>query len=191
MASLHSPRPGEPVRTVYVVGHGWHAGLVVARADIPDEAWPEHRDFPPARWLEVGWGDRAFYQSPGAGVGLALDAIFRSAGSVLHIAGFDAPPAAYFPGAEIVTIGLSPRGLEALARFVQASYAHDAAGRPLALGPGLYPLSRFYGAVGSYHLLNTCNNWTAAALRAAGCPITPAYAVTAGNLLLQATACGG
>jgi len=38
VADLYPARPGEPVRTVYLAGHGWHAGLIIARADIPDLA---------------------------------------------------------------------------------------------------------------------------------------------------------
>ncbi|HET7874668.1 MAG TPA: TIGR02117 family protein [Methylomirabilota bacterium] len=190
VAELYPPRPGEPVRTIYLVGHGWHAGLVIARADIPDAIWPEHREFPAARWLEIGWGDRAFYRSPEPTLGLALRAAFASEGSVLHVAGFDRAPAEYFPRAEIVAIDLSRQAVEALARFIHEAYARDAEGRPVVLGPGLYPLSRFYAARGRYHLIRTCNNWTAETLRAAGCPITPAYAVVAGNLMLQAESCG-
>ncbi|HET8578830.1 MAG TPA: DUF2459 domain-containing protein [Methylomirabilota bacterium] len=190
VADLHLPRLGEPRRTIYLVGHGWHAGLVIARADIPDALWPRHRDFPQGRWLEIGWGDRDFYQSPDPSLGLALRAAFVSRGSVLHVAGFDPEPAEYFPHAEILAIDLSPRGLEALLRFVEESHARGADGRPLPLGPGLYPNSGFYTALGRYHLFQTCNNWTAEALRAAGCPITPAYAIGVGNLMLQAESCG-
>jgi uncharacterized protein (TIGR02117 family) len=190
MAELFPPRPGEPVVTVYVTGHGWHTGIVIAREDIPSAAWPEHAHFPPARYLEVGWGDRAFYQAVEPGIGLALKAAFASGGSVLHVAGLDRPPAEYFRRAAVIAIGVSPRGIEALARFISRAYSRDAAGQPTLLGPGLYPLSRFYAAEGRYHLLYTCNNWVAEALRAAGCPVTPFYAVTAGNLLLQAASCG-
>ena len=190
VADLHPPAPGKPVRTIYLVGHGWHAGLVIARAEIPETLWPEHWEFPQSRWIEIGWGDRAFYQSPDPSLGLALRAAFASKGSVLHVGGFDAEPADYSPRAEILAIDLSPRGLEALLRFIRESYAHGADGRPVALGPGLYPGSRFYAALGRYHLFRTCNNWTAEALRAAGCPITPAYAIVAGNLMMQAESCG-
>jgi uncharacterized protein (TIGR02117 family) len=187
---LYQPLPGEATVTIYVVGHGWHTGIVIRRDDIPAEAWPEYRRFLAARFLEVGWGDRAFYESPEAGVRLALKAAFSSEGSVLHVAGFDPPPATYFSRAEIIAIELSSRGVEALARFVSATYALDGAGQPIEIGPGLYPVSRFYAATGRYSLLYTCNTWVAEALRAAGCPITPALAVTAGNLLLQAERCG-
>jgi uncharacterized protein (TIGR02117 family) len=187
---LHPPPSGEATVTIYVVGHGWHTGIVIRRDDIPAEAWPEDRRFLAARFLEVGWGDRAFYESPEAGVRLALKAAFSSEGSVLHVAGFDPPPATYFSRAEIIAIELSRRGVEALARFVSATYALDKAGQPIEVGAGLYPVSRFYAATGRYSLLYTCNTWVAEGLRAAGCPITPTLAATAGNLLLQAERCG-
>ncbi len=172
-----------------MVGHGWHSGIVIRRDQIPIEAWPEHVRFPLARFLEVGWGDRAFYRSPDAGAGLALRAAFASGGSVLHVAGLGQPPAEVFTRAEIVAVELSGRAVEALTRFVSRAYARDASGDPIDLGPGLYPGSRFYAATGRYSLLYTCNSWIAEALRAAGCPITPAWALTAGNLLFQARRC--
>jgi uncharacterized protein (TIGR02117 family) len=187
---FYPPLPGEATATIYVVGHGWHTGIVIRRNDIPAEAWPEYRRFLASRFLEVGWGDRAFYESPEAGVRMALKAAFSSEGSVLHVAGFDSSPATYFSRVEIIEIELSSRGVEALARFVSATYALDGAGQPIEVGPGLYPVSRFYAATGRYSLLYTCNTWVAEALRAAGCPITPTLAVTAGNVLLQAERCG-
>ena len=186
----YPPRSGEASFTIYVVGHGWHTGIVVRRDDVPPGAWPESGRFPGARFLEVGWGDRAFYESPDAGVSLALKAALASEASVLHVAGFDRTPAEYFPRAEIIAIELSSRGMESLSRFVSQAYARDAAGEPIELGPGLYPGSRFYAATGRYSLVNTCNSWIAEALRTGGCPITPIWAVTAGNLLFQAGRCG-
>ena len=172
-----------------MVGHGWHSGIVFRRDQIPTEAWPEHARLPTGPFLEVGWGDRAFYQSADAGVGLAVRAALASKGSVLHLATLDRPPAERFTGAEIVAVALSPEGVEGLARFISRAYARDASGDPIDLGPGLYPGSRFYAAEGRYSLLHTCNNWLAEALRAGGCPITPAWALTAGNLVFQARRC--
>ena len=163
---------------------------MIPRDQILPAAWPEAARFPTARFLEVGWGDRAFYQSPDAGIVLALEASLASEGSVLHVTGLDRPPAEHFAHAEITPVVLSARGAEALARFVSRAYAHDAAGRPIDLGPGLYPGSRFYAATGRYSLVYTCNSWIAGALRAGGCPITPAWALTAGTLMFQARRCG-
>ena len=39
------PRPGEE-KIVYLLSHGWHSGIVVQRADIREDLWPEKADFP-------------------------------------------------------------------------------------------------------------------------------------------------
>jgi len=186
IAALYPPRPGGPAMSVWVVDHGWHTGLVVGRASLPTELLPEQRDFPGARYLEFGWGDAEFYRAREPTLGLGLKAAFWSPGSVLHVVGLDASVEARLAGAEVVEVRLSRPGFEALARFIHDTFLRNVNDRPVVLGGGLYPASRFYLARGRYHLLNTCNTWVAEALRAAGCPITPTYAMTAGNVMQQA-----
>lgn len=186
---LYPPEAGDPVTSVYVVSHGWHTGLVVNRRDIPEGIWPEHNDFPNSDYLEVGWGDRDFYQAAEPTSGLALKAAFWPTASVLHVAGFRGPVERFLGGAERIEIGLSPRGFRALTAFIQDAYARDESGKAIPLGPGQYGQSRFYLARETYFLLKTCNTWIARALRAAGCPVTPLYAVTAGNVMYQARKC--
>ncbi|MBI2562067.1 MAG: DUF2459 domain-containing protein, partial [candidate division NC10 bacterium] len=186
IASLYPPAAPERTKTVWVVDHGWHTGLVVRRADIPEAIWPEHRDVPGSTFLEVAWGNRDFYIAEHPTLAMALKAAFVPTESVLHVAGFSQPPAEYFPAAdEILVLDVSLRGFEELVRFVHEEYARDAEGRVIKLAPGQYPGSTFYLARGTYHLLNTCNTWVARALRAAGLPTTPAYAITAGNVMFQ------
>ena len=182
------PKASEPARVIYVIGHGWHTGLVIKRADIPDGLWPEHNDFPQAIYVEVGWGDKEFYLAKEPTFGLALQAAVKSTGSVLHIVGFTPPPEAYFPYSDVLAVRLSLPGFEALSSFIHATYKRDAQGHTLPLGKGWYDDSRFYLAEGRYHLFNTCNNWIARALQAAGAPINPASAMTAGNVLSQVRA---
>ncbi len=188
---LYPPSPGEPVAPVWVVSHGWHTGIVVRRQDIPEDLWPQHRDFAASELLEVGWGERDFYMAPAGTSGMALRAALWPSRSVLHVAGLSGPVERYFPASEIVEIALSQRGVQKLAAFLQEAYATDEAGGAIRLGPGQYPNSLFYLARERYHLFKTCNVWTARALRSAGCPITPFVSVTAGNVIHQATAfCG-
>ncbi|MBI4012407.1 MAG: DUF2459 domain-containing protein [Candidatus Rokubacteria bacterium] len=169
--------------------HGLHTGLVVRQADVPADLWPERHDVADTEYLEVGWGDRAFYQAPRATLGLALKALFWPTSSVLHVVVFDQPPGVMFPAREIVPIRASAREVAELSRFVADTYARDTLGRAIPLGPGLYGLSRFYLARERYSLLNTCNHWTARALRAAGCPTTPSYGFTAGRVMEEARKC--
>jgi len=172
--------------TIYLVSHGWHAGIVLRRADISDSVWPAPGDFPEAQYLEVGWGDMDFYQTPDPHMGLILKAALSPTASVLHIVGFNGPVPVYFPYSEIIRIDLSSAGFEHLSRTIAESFARDETGNATSLGPGLYGNSRFYRSRETYHLFNTCNVWTARALRAAGLPITPATTTRVESLMSQA-----
>ena len=197
-------------RSVHVVSHGWHTGLVLRAGDVSAAGWPAKADFPDAAYLEVGWGDREYYRAADPGAWLALKALTWPRPGVLHVVAVFAPetPSAspprggavalgrpggdfagtverLFGGAEIIEIGVSEAGLRRLIDHVRNSHELDAAGRPIALGPGLYGRSRFYASHERFHLLKTCNVWVATALQAAGVPVTPALAITAGQLMAQ------
>ena len=48
---------------------------------------------------------------------------------------------------------------------------------------GLYGDSQFYKGVGDYHLMNTCNKWTAKGLESAGMDISPTFKLSAGSVM--------
>jgi uncharacterized protein (TIGR02117 family) len=175
----------EEPRYIYVVRHEWHTGLVVKYDDIELHLWPEKDDFPEALYLEVGWGDRDFYQTPQPGLGILLQAALKSPASVLFVIGVPTTVTRYFPYADILEIPLSRRGLEELVRFIHATYKRDASGQTIPLGPGHnHRHSMFYLAEGDYSLFNTCNTWISRALQAAGLPMKTA--LRAGRVMSQA-----
>jgi uncharacterized protein (TIGR02117 family) len=175
----------EEPRYIYAVRHAWHTGLVVKYDDIEPHLWPEKDDFPEALYLEVGWGDRDFYQTPRPGLGILLQAALKSPASVLFVIGLPTAVTRYFPYADILEIPLSRRGLEELVRFIHATYKRDASGQTIPFGPGHnHRHSMFYLAEGDYNLFNTCNSWISKALQAAGLPIKTA--LFAGGVMRQA-----
>jgi uncharacterized protein (TIGR02117 family) len=170
---------------IYIVRYEWHTGLVVKYDDIELHLWPEKDDFPEALYLEVGWGDRDFYQTPQPGLGILLQAALKSPASVLFVIGVPTTVTRYFPYADILEIPLSRRGLEELVRFIHATYKRDASGQTIPLGPGHnHRHSMFYLAEGDYSLFNTCNSWISRALQAAGLPMKTA--LLAGRVMSQA-----
>ncbi|MGX2040544.1 DUF2459 domain-containing protein [Methylocaldum sp. MU1018] len=173
-------------RAIYLINLGWHTGIAIRRADIPVDSWPESEDFPNAEYLEVGWGDRGFYMAPDFSLWLALKALLVPTDSVLHVVGLPVHPTAYFPSAEILEIPLSERQLKQIVRYIHDTYAHEGAAKASAIAPGLYPDSRFYPAVGKFHIFNTCNVWVADALRSAGFPVAPLLSLTSDELLCRA-----
>lgn len=176
----------ESRKTIYLVNHGWHAGIVLRRADIPENIWPKLGNSHNMEYLEVGWGDMDYYQIPDPHLGFTLKAALLPTASVLHIVSFNGHVPAYFPYSEIIRIKLSSAGFERLSRTIASSFALDKAGNITSLSPGRYGNSRFYLSRETYHLFNTCNVWTARALHTAGLSITPATATSVGNLMSQA-----
>lgn len=162
--------PGPADRSLFVVPQGGHTGIAVRRDDIPEALVPEKRDFPGAEWLEFGWGDRDFYQAGAPGPWVSFKAAFLPTASAMHVVGVHGELRARFPGSEIVEIRVSRAALERMLRYVHNAFARDGAvTRPL--GGGFYPGRE------TFHLLRTCNVWTARALRAAGQPVGDALTV--------------
>lgn len=186
--------PGDPAlypargagATVAVLDHGWHSGIAVGQAELraaavrigaesPDLAerlrWLAAR-FPAAEWLEIGWGDAAFYRAtPGIGdvdLWLGLRALLWPTPSVIQVVPGVGAVAGAFPRSEIVELRLSERGFDRLAAALAATVP-PAGPRP-PRGPSLYGGGAFYSAMPSYHLFLTCNHWISALLRAAGVP---------------------
>jgi uncharacterized protein (TIGR02117 family) len=182
---LYPPELPATCRTIYVIHHGWHTGIAVRAADVAPRLWPEVADFPSAAFIEVGWGDARFYQAEKVSAGMALRAVAFPTASVLHMVGLAVAPSAHYAEESVLAVHISKKGLENLLSYIGESYHRDGEGRAPSLGPGLQENSAFYRATGTYVAWNTCNNWTARALRATGFPITPAYALTAGNLWSQ------
>ncbi len=180
-------------RSFYVVDHGLHTGLVIARPDLLQVLPTLAERFADGDFVELGWGDEAFYRAPQPTLSLALRALFGSTATVLHAVKIDGDPRRRFAASEMIEVQVSEEGYQKLLRFVAATFAHSAAGTAVVLGPGLYAQSTFYQAKGSYSLSYTCNTWVAEVLAQTGCPISPATVITAGDVmsrLRRATAPG-
>ena len=183
--NLFPPAAGAPHKTVHVVSHGWHTGVIVSRADIPTNVWPAQPDFAQFESLEVGWGDDGFYRADKITTAITLKALFWPTPSVLHVVGFNGPPEREFPESKVMRVEFSPEGFTALCAQIDHEFTKTSHGKPIPLGPGLYGESEFYRANQSYYFPKTCNWWTAQTLRAGGCPVTPLWSVTAGSVMRQ------
>ena len=183
------PVPWEPAdATIYVVSHAGHTGIVLRKADVPADLWPELRDFPDATYLEVGWGDAEYYPMPDPGPWTTFKAAFLPTDSVLHVVGFETAVPRYFSGNEVVAIEVPRAAAANLARYIHDAYRRPDASPVAPVSRGLYGNSRFYPARERFHLLRTCNVWIAGALRAAGLPVHDD--ITNAGLMAQARALG-
>jgi uncharacterized protein (TIGR02117 family) len=174
---------GTGENTVYVVSHGWHTGFVIPMPAI-EQSIPElavrFKDIP---FLEVGWGDKGFYQAKEITSGLTIQAIFWPTDSVIHSVAVPIQTEDYFPHSEIERLCLTDSELSSLITFISNSFYKDDSGAVVALKNGIYGDSQFYKGVGDYYLMNTCNKWTAKGLKSAGMDISPTFKLTASSIM--------
>jgi len=182
---LYPPLPTDKSYTIHVVNHGWHTGIIVNRSQVKPHLPVLKNEFIKDHYLEIGWGDADFYQSGGDNYSYGIAALFWPTDSVLHIVGFSKAPVKKFLYGELVELKISEEGFQNLLKFINDSFSIDANNKPMRLSLGLYGNSWFFKSKLSYHLFNTCNHWTAEAIRETGFPISTFYAITAGNIISQ------
>lgn len=188
---LYPKDPDQRNISIYIISHGWHAGIALPIQDIPSDIWIYDDVFPSVNYLEIGWGDAGYYQASKISLGLIMRASFWPTPSVLHVAGFDTPVAQYFKDSQVVEVQISEKGMRALVMFIVGYFQTDDEGNAMPIGRGLYgTYSSFYKSKTYYYLPKTSNTWTARALRSTGSPVTPLYAFTSGNVMYQARRIG-
>ncbi len=177
----------------YAVSNGWHVGLVVPagriNALLPDvKKRFEKVSSEPAganqnvTHYEIGWGDQGFYEASEITTLIALQAMFNSPGSVVHVVAVNNPAKA-FGGSQVSKFCLTEAQLVNLEKYIISSFATNADGSIISRRFGLYGDSQFYHAKGTYHFLNSCNTWVAKALRSAGFNISPTFKLFANQVM--------
>lgn len=170
--------------TVFVSSNGWHTDITIARGDIPDGRIPESADFPAATFLQFGWGDADYYMAPKPGMFTTLGAAFPGP-AVVHVAGLSRRPSETFSGIEDVVVTLDREAFVRLVDYLHESFARGGGARVASTARGVYSFSRFYPAVGEFHVFNTCNTWTARGLAAAGLDVSVSGVREADDVMRQ------
>lgn len=168
---------------IYVVSHGWHTGFVVSAARMKNDLPKLVQRFEDAVYIELGWGDKGFYQAPKITAGLTLKAIFWPTESVVHAVSVPEDVKGYFQNSQVEEIYLGSGEYNALVKFISGSFYKNEKSEIADLGNGIYGDSRFYKGVGDYHLMNTCNKWTAKGLKSAGLDISTTFKLTAKSVM--------
>ncbi len=171
-------------KDIFVVNYGWHAGIVIKTDDINSSILQIDSFFKKFEYVEVRWGDEDFYKNLDPSVWLTLKAALVPTSSVLHIRAVTQYQLNRFSKENIVKITISKKGFTKLLIFIENSFAKKD-GKSVMQGVGIYPNSFFYLSSKKYHIFNTCNVWTAEALKSAGLDILPYLAVTTEDLFSQ------
>lgn len=171
---------------VYLVRLGWHSSLVFKVADIDETKWPEIKRWNHYRYVHVGWGDEAFYQSSDDLALLAVRAVLIPTQSVIRIAGFYSPPEKYFgEHRSMVHLLLTPDEYSLLIHEISSCFLRDEKNQLISSVDYGHP-EQFFLSCETYHFFRTCNTWMAKRLRVAGLPMRKRLILTSGQLLREA-----
>ncbi len=168
---------------IHVVSHGWHTGFIIPTEALEAKLPALKARFGNAPMLEIGWGDKGFYQAETITLGISLRAMFWPSESVVHVVAVTDEVHAFFPHSQIRTLRLSQRGFATLVRFLTNSFHQEIEGEIMPLRKGIYGDSQFYQGVGDYFFLNTCNKWTAKGLKSSGLDINPTLKLSASGVM--------
>lgn len=179
--SLVTPMPKS--NEISIVSYRWHTGFIIP-ADIIQQALPQLKTrFSNVPFLEFGWGDKGFYQAKKVTFGLTLQAALVPTESVVRVGAITKKAKVFFPNNEVRTLCLDDEHYTALVNFIKNSFLTKNDGKIVSLTKGLTGNSQFYKGEGSYHLMNTCNTWTARGLKDAGLEISPTFKFTASSII--------
>lgn len=165
------PSPGDGRTVEIMIGsNGVHTEIAMPivtpemdwRSTFPasDIAAPDR----PYTHVAVSWGERAFFLETPTWWDLnPVTALRAMAGgeAVLHVAHYVRPA----PSPDYRVLHLRPQEYRALATQLRAQLA-EAESREVL--PGYAAHDVFYSARGTYHMANTCNQWTSDQLAVAG-----------------------
>jgi uncharacterized protein (TIGR02117 family) len=183
VAALAAPAPPRS-ELVYVIGNGWHTEVALPKSAISGPLSRLAGEYPTASFMIFGWGARDFYMARNPGLGDLLRAAVPGP-AVMLVTPLGVPPTAYLGPGNVWTLPISRSGAVRLSQFLWDSLAKAGNGALSRAGAGPYPQSVFYAARGTYDAADTCNTWTAEALRAAGLPVTVAGVVFESQLTDQ------
>lgn len=183
---LWPPEPGTPTKTVYVSIDVWHAVIGLRREDLVGEV-DRHLSLDVEPFQEQGswsfeeWGyaERACYIEGRQGIMGVLRSLFWPTEGVVEVTrskdlwAHRTPQ----PPAELFTLALSYEGFQRLRRYLLRTKESTVLAH---IGS-----SRFYRATRAYHIFHHCYHYAARALREAGLPISPFWAITRAGLAWQ------
>ncbi len=173
--------------TLYVIDRGWHTDIGLQADEITGALVALKDRFPGARYLTLGFGERAFLTSRHVTVGTTLRALLPSRSAMLVTALRASPDAAFGPD-NVVTLRITADGLARLEYTLWHGLERTPLGQPASLGPGPYAGSEFYAALGTYDAFDTCNTWTATMLTTAGLPVSASGVIFSHQVMDQARA---
>ncbi|MHB8929777.1 MAG: DUF2459 domain-containing protein [Melioribacteraceae bacterium] len=168
---------------IYLVKVNWHTGLMIPVNDFTKKILPVLSYFDGFKYVDIGWGDAEFYQSPGFNICLAVNAILVPTPTVIRIDGYKFPIERVIEWREFaIQFVLTKERFLRMADFINQSFKYDDYKKVIiSLRDKEKPII-FFKSDHYYFFMRTCNTWAAEAIQSTGVEIDTFGLVTAGQL---------
>jgi hypothetical protein len=177
-SSESSARLSQPI---YIARRGWHIDIGFAVGALEPSLRSLAVQFPDARYVFFGFGDRHYLLAKNRKGPVLLGALWPGRALILATA-LNSTPQAAFGEEHVVALAVTPSQSRNAQAFIARSVDPKAV-QPFAQGP--YEGSLYFAATSKYSAFHTCNTWVAEALKAAPLPIHSIGVIFAGQLWRQ------
>lgn len=153
---------------IHLVKQGWHTGILINLEDLDNDniLKQEYKNY---TYIDVGWGDSAFYQDPDFDYLMAFNALFFSPASTLRIEGYENMDNLNKRYEQSVRLDLRKKDFDEVLNFIiQSIYINQ---NKFILYKTIGDRIKYYKANGKYSAFYTCNTWIADALKRGGMKI--------------------
>jgi hypothetical protein len=172
--------------SIYLVKANWHTGLMIPVNDFTKKILPVLSYFEGFEYVDIGWGDAEFYQSPGFNICLAAYAILLPTPSVIRIDGYKFPIERVVEWREFaIQFVLTKDSFLKMADFINQSFKYDDYKKVIISSRDKERPIIFFKSVHYYFFMRTCNTWAAEAIQSTGVEIDTFGLVTAGQLYFK------
>lgn len=150
-----------------LVKYGWHVGIVIPIELLKNKYKSIGKRFPKAKYLELGWGDKGFYQSKEISPLTYINAIAIPSTSIMHVVSIESELDPFLGDRTSEKLCINEIQSQNLTTFIESSFRLNE-DEVITGDHGIYGDSQFYEANGYYNLTYTCNRWIATALSTIG-----------------------
>lgn len=183
------PQEKEPdTIDVFLVKENWHTGIMFRIDDYTTGLLPALKYFKDYQYIDIGWGDADFYQTPGFDLFLAAKAILIPTPTVMRFDGYKFPIEKIIEWREFALKFEFPKErFLKLINFISDHFILDENGELIISKHESNSPVYFFKSKGEYHLFRTCNTWAAQALNSTGIDVDTFGLITAGQLYSRFT----
>jgi len=166
---------------LYFTNNGLHTHVVMPSQALKELVPDLSQYVGDEAWLQIGWGDAGYYGAAKQTLLLGARALFTPTTAIVGVRCISNLSADFPKSTRLYPITLNQPAMDAALLLISRHFKLNQSGS-LTLVREKPAGELFFKSIGTYSILNTCNNWTAYILQEAGLKISPKLTIGPGQV---------